>query len=121
VRGVTRDRFVGHFAVTFHVRCLRSWSRRQKEAPTFLSRSIFDSINLCNGAIAIASSHAFADIVDPVIVELHRATPKGCRPDAGELAGRVYDALDKAGVEVWIKPPLQAHGGAYPARRSEGG
>ena len=117
MRGVTRERFVGHFAITFHVRCLRSWSRRQKEAPTFLSRSIFDAILLCNGAIAIASAHAFADIVDPVIVALHRATPKGGRPDAADLAARVYDALDAAGVEVWIKPPLEPH----TARRIAGG
>lgn len=109
MRGVTRDRFVEHFSVTLHVHCLRSWSRRQKEAPIFLSRSIFDWIRIANGAIAIASAHDFADIVDPVIVELHRVTPKGRKPDAADLAGRVWDALDAAGVEAWIKPPQELH------------
>lgn len=109
MKTVTRERFVGHFKITLQVRCLSSWSRRQKDAPTFISQSIFDSINMCNGEIAIASARAFADIVDPVIVELHRLTPKGQKPDAVDLTGRVYDALDAAGVEVKIKPPFEPH------------
>ena len=65
---------------------------------------------MCAGEIAIASSRVFADIVDPVIVELHRLTPKGQKPDAADLTGRVYDALAAAGVEVKIKPPVHSHG-----------
>ncbi len=45
-----------------------------------------------------------------MIVELHRITPRGTRPDADLVAGLVYDALGTAGVEVTIKPPLEAHG-----------
>jgi hypothetical protein len=110
VKTVAREDFVGHFSITLQVHCLSMWRKRQKEAPTFLSRSIFDSIGMCNGEIAIASAHAFADIVDPVIVELHRVTPKGLKPDARDLTARIYDALDAAGVEVKIGPPLEAHG-----------
>jgi hypothetical protein len=118
VKTVTRERFVGHFSITLQVKCLSMWSKRQKEAPTFLSQSIFDEITTCNGEIAIASARAFADIVDPVIVELHRLTPKGLKPDAADLTARVYDALDAAGVEVTIGPPLEAHGHRPPGRGS---
>ena len=110
MKSLTREDFVGHFSLTLQVKCLSMWGARQKEAPTFLSRSIFDEIHTCNGKIAIASARAFARIVDPVIVDLHRLTPKGLKPDARDLAARVYDALDAAGVEVTIGPPLDAHG-----------
>jgi len=118
MKTVTRERFVGHFSITLHVKCLSMWSKRQKEAPIHISRSIFDEIHTCNGEIAIASARAFADIVDPVIVELHRLTPKGLKPDAADLTARVYDALDAAGVEVTIGPPLEAHGHRPPGRGS---
>lgn len=41
-------------------------------------------------------------IARPVIDELFRLTPKGRRPDANNLAARLYDALDVAGAEVTI-------------------
>jgi hypothetical protein len=45
-------------------------------------------------------------IAEPVIEDLHRATPKGERPESELVAGRLYDALDAAGVEVTITPFL---------------
>lgn len=104
MKTVTRERFVAHFKITIQVHCLSMWRKRQKEAPTFLSRSIFESINMCKGEIAIESERAFARIVDPAIVELHRVTPKGVKPDPADLTACIYDALDAAGVEVTIKP-----------------
>ncbi len=109
MKTVTRDRFVGQFRYAIQVHCLSMWRKRQKRAPTFLSRSIFEAIHTCNGRIAIEPC-AFARIVAPAIVELHRVTPQGTRPDPADLTGRLYDALDAAGVEVTIKPPLEAHG-----------
>jgi hypothetical protein len=38
--------------------------------------------------------------VRPVIDELYRTTPNRQRPDANDLAAKVYDALDAAGAEV---------------------
>jgi hypothetical protein len=54
------------------------------------------------------TTYKFAVIARPVIDELYRITPKGQRPDANDLAGRLYDALDAAGAEVTIGPPEQA-------------
>src|SRR5882757_937813 len=62
------------------------------------------------------SSAAFGVIVDPVIAELHRRTPHGTRPDAKELTGLVYDALDRAGIEVTIKPPVPLNGRQKPPK-----
>ena len=114
MKTVTREGFVEHFSITIHVCCLSLWSRRQKQPPLHVSRAIFEAINMCNGEIAPDCSSVFAGIVHPVIVELHRITPKGNKPDAADLTGRVYDALDAAGVEVTIGPPLEAHGHGAP-------
>ncbi len=46
----------------------------------------------------------------PIIEELHRVTPKGERPDAKALAGKIYDALDATGIDVTIAPPAGAIG-----------
>jgi hypothetical protein len=51
-------------------------------------------------------AHDFAVIARPVIDELYRITPKGQRPDANDLAARLYDALNAAGADVAIKPPV---------------
>ena len=68
MKTVTREDFVGHFSVTIHVCCLSMWSRRQKEAPIHISRAIFESINTCNGEIAIASDQLFGP-------HIHRCLP----------------------------------------------
>jgi hypothetical protein len=39
-----------------------------------------------------------------VVEDLHRSTSKGERPESALVAGRLYDALDAAGVEVTITP-----------------
>jgi hypothetical protein len=49
------------------------------------------------------NSAGFAEIVHPVITELHKRTPKGERPTPHELAGLIYDALDRAGVDVKLR------------------
>ena len=108
MKAVTRERFVDQFAITIQVHCLPMWGKRRKEAPTFLTRSMFEAIRMCGGEIPLESERAFADIVAPAIVELHRITPNGTRPEARELTGRVYDALNGAGVEVTIAPPVKS-------------
>ena len=70
-----------------------------------VARCCFDWIGLTNGTVSLRA-YDFAVIARPVIDELYRTTPKGKRPDANELAARLYDALDTAGAEVTIKPPL---------------
>jgi hypothetical protein len=42
-----------------------------------------------------------------VIDELYRTTPQGQRPDANDLAARLYDALHAAGADVAIKQPAR--------------
>ena len=39
-----------------------------------------------------------------MIEELHRTTPIGERPEWKDMAERLYDALDQAGVEITLKP-----------------
>ena len=117
MKTLTRDRFVGHFRYAIQFHCLPMWRKRQKEAPTFLSASIFESMRTCAGEIPL-ELHAFARIVAPAIVELHRITPKGLKPDPADFTGRLYDALDAAGVEVGIGPPLEAHGAPGDSRRT---
>ena len=106
MKAVTRERFLDQFAISIQVQCLRLWGKRAKEPPLHVSCSIYETIRTCAGEIPLASSAAFGEIVHPVIEELHRLTPKGMRPDPRELTGRVYDALDRAGVEVTIRPPV---------------
>lgn len=106
---ITRERFVDQFAISIGVHSMRLWHRRSKSPPQHVARSIHDVIVMAAGSIPITSA-AFGEIVDPVIADLHRRTPAELRPDAKELTGLVYDALDKAGVEVTIRPPIEAHG-----------
>ena len=103
MKAVTRERFVDQFSITIQVQCLPMWGKRSKDPPLHVSRSMYEAIRMCAGEIPLASSAAFGEIVHPVIEELHRLTPKGMRPDPRELTGQVYDALDRAGVEVTIR------------------
>jgi hypothetical protein len=48
--------------------------------------------------------------VRPVIDELYRTTPNRQRPDANDLAAKVYDALDAVGAEVTIGRPSVTSG-----------
>lgn len=105
---ISRDRFIDQFAIAFHVHCLKSWKKRAKEPPYHVSSSMYDWINTSAGHVPL-KRHEFGDLLQPVIEELHRTTPKGERPCARDLAGRTYDALSAAGVEVTIKPPSQPH------------
>lgn len=106
---ITRERFIDHFAVSVQVHSLKLWHRRSKSPPVHVARSVYDVIAMSAGSVPITSP-AFGEIVAPMIADLHRRTPQGARPDAKELTGLVYDALDRAGVEVTIKPPVPAHG-----------
>ena len=114
---VSRERFIDHFAISIRIHALRGWPRRGKEPPDHLGRRLYDVICVTSGEIPIDAG-AFGQIVKPVIHELHRLTPRGQRPDASDLTGRVYDALSAAGVEVTIRPPVRAHGQAIWARRT---
>jgi hypothetical protein len=100
---LTRDRFIAQFAITFGVHCLRGWSTRAKGAPTHLTTCFYEWIRTNGGKVPISGAD-FATLAEPVIEELHRATPKGQRPDANLVAGRLYDALDGAGVEITLEP-----------------
>ena len=109
MRQLSRDQFIAQFAISIGVHSLRVWQRRSKSPPTHVARSIHEVIEMTLGNIPIGSA-AFGEIVAPVIAELHRRTPQGMRPDAQELTGLVYDALDRAGIEVTIDPPRYGHG-----------
>ena len=100
---LTRERFIDQFAITFGVHCLRIWSTRFKSAPTHLTTCFYEWIRTSGGRMSLSRAD-FATIAGPVIEDLHRATPKGERPDSKLVAGRLYDALDAAGVEVTITP-----------------
>ncbi len=101
---LARTRFIEQFALTYEVQCLRNWPRRSKQAPTFLTPCLYEWIRTAGGRMKLAGP-AFGELARPIIEELHRITPAGKRPDAKVLAGKVYDALDAAGIEVTILPP----------------
>jgi hypothetical protein len=100
-----RERFVGQFAISVAVHSLKLWNRRATTPPRHVAGSIHATLLMCGGVLPLGA-RAFSELVTPVIDELHQRTPKGRRPDASELTGLVYDALDRAGVEVSITPPI---------------
>lgn len=100
--GLTRDQFVDQFSIAFQVHCVRRWSNRRKEAPVHLARCLREWIRISGGQMALPWEE-FSSLTEPVIVELHRVTPVGQRPDARLLAGRLYDALARAGVEMTLE------------------
>ena len=100
---LTRDRFIGQFAIPFQVHCLRMWRRGIKEPPVHLPRCLYEWIEITNGTISIKLQD-FHPIAEPIVRKLHRKD-KGARPDAYELAGVLYDALSASGVELTIGPP----------------
>ena len=103
---LNRDHFIEQFAITFGVHCLRGWSMRLEVAPTYLTPCFYGWIKT-NGGEMTLSPVAFAELAEPVIEEVHRNTPKSQRrPDAMMVAGRLYDALDAAGVNVTLKPSV---------------
>jgi hypothetical protein len=105
-----RAEFIAQFAIPFHVHCLKLWSRRAAEPPYSVARCCFERIGTTNGVVNL-KVHEFTGLVRPVIDDLYRSTPKGRRPDANDLAAKIYDALSAAGVEVTIGPPAGALGG----------
>ena len=98
-----REEFIVQFAIPFHVHCLKLWSRRASAPPYSVARSCYEWIGITNGNVNL-KVYQFTALVRPVIDELYRTTRKGRRPDANDLAARVYDALDAAGAEVTIGP-----------------
>jgi hypothetical protein len=70
---------------------------------------LFDAIEVCAGVIPIGAA-VFGAILEPVIRDVHRTTPKGQKPEANDLLGLVYDALDRAGIDIGIRPPTNSHG-----------
>ena len=48
------------------------------------------------------TAYDFAVVARPVIDDLFRTTPNRQRPDANDLAAKLYDALAAAGAEVTI-------------------
>lgn len=113
---VSRDRFISQFAISIMVRALKTWPRSTKRFPEHMPTAIYETIKGTNGQVSI-TSREFGVIVDPVLREIHQLTPFRTRPDHNVLTGLVYDALDAAGVEVTIGPPLAAWGHMYGAKR----
>jgi hypothetical protein len=95
-RSLRRDEFVAQFAIPFHVHCLKLWSRRSTAPPYSVARCCYEWIGTTNGSVNL-KVHEFTALARPVIDELYRVTPKGQRPDANDLAARLYDALDAVG------------------------
>lgn len=89
---LTRDQFVGLFGISFGVHCLRRWPIRRKTAPAHLTACFYETIRTNRGLIPIGPAD-FAGLVQPVVDELHRATPVGERPRWEVAAARLYDAL----------------------------
>ena len=82
-----------------------SFGRGGRAAPPYsVARCCFEWISSTNGTVSLRA-HDFAVIARPVIDELYRTTPQGQRPDANDLAARLYDALHAAGAHVAIKNP----------------
>ncbi|MDI1283811.1 MAG: hypothetical protein PSV46_05420 [Reyranella sp.] len=106
---LSRDRFLDHFVIAFQVHCLKPWKKRAKEPPFHVSTTMYETIRMCGGRMPL-KAREFSDLLQPLIEELHRRTPKGERPQPHDLAGGTYDALAAAGVEVTIKPPIHGHG-----------
>jgi hypothetical protein len=111
---LSREQFVGQFGISFGVHCLRRWPTRRKAAPIHLTTCFYESIRTNRGVIPIAPAD-FARLVQPVIEVLHRATPLGERPACEDMAARLYEALDQAGVEIVLKP-FQMISAARPTR-----
>lgn len=109
---LSRDQFINHFAVSIGVHTLKLWSRRSKEPPDHVARSAYEVIRTSRGDLSL-SAQQFSEVVQPVIAELHKRTQKGERPSALALTGMIYDALDKAGSEVTLRPAALPHGGGY--------
>jgi hypothetical protein len=109
---IPREYFIDQFAISVRVHSIPLWSRRSKEPPLHVSRSVYEVIQTNRGRLSMNSA-GFAEIVHPVIKELHARLPKGERPSAQELTGLIYDALDRAGVEITLQAPVLPHGGGY--------
>lgn len=109
MRTLDRASFVEKFHISIRVRDLGLWGRREKQPPRFLARPFYETMRLC-GATWPIEAPAFAAIAGPVIDAVFAATPRGSRPDAEDLVGRLYDALDAAGIEIALRPPVEAHG-----------
>ncbi len=106
---LAREQFVEHFAIAYDVHCLRKWPKRgRKSAPTWLSSYLYKWTLTNNGQIDVDGPR-FADIIDPLIEELHRTIPTGEGLDRKTVTGLIYDRLDAAGVTVRIGPPLAGH------------
>ncbi len=95
-----RDEFIAQCAIPFHIHCLKLWSRRASSPPYSVARCCYEWI-ATTGSVNL-KVWEFTALVHPVIDELYRTTPTRQRPDANDLAAKVYDALDAAGAEVTI-------------------
>lgn len=91
------------------VHCYRQWPKRgRKSAPTWLAGYFFDWMKTSAGEID-ATKARFAEVIDPLIEELHQTTPKGQPLDRKAVTGLIYDRLSAGGIEVRIRPPLRGH------------
>jgi hypothetical protein len=100
---LSRSAFVEHFAIVIAAQCLKRWPKRQRLAPTWMSGCFYQWMRISAGEID-ASAERFAELIDPVLEELHQTTPRGQTPEREIVAGMIYDRLAAAGVEVRIRP-----------------
>ena len=87
-----RDEFIAQFAIPFHVHCLKLWSRRSTAPPYSVARCCYEWIGTTKGSVNL-TAYEFAVVARPVI-DGFMDTPKRKRPDANDLAAKLYDALD---------------------------
>jgi hypothetical protein len=99
-----RDEFIAQFAIPFHVHCLKLWSRRASEPPYSVARCCYEWVGITKGSVKLRV-YEFTAVVRPVIDDLYRKTPKRQRPDANDLAAKVYDTLDGTGAQVTFGRP----------------
>ena len=106
-----RDTFLSQFTSTILVRGTQGWQFRLIKPPEWFPGSLYDAMKTCNGKFSVTRCE-FYDAIWPLVVEVHEAGRKAKerRPDASAFAGRLYDVMSQAGIEVTIGPPVEAHG-----------
>ena len=72
---ISRERFVDHFWPCVKVHALKMWTVRRKAPPTIVAGAMYDAMTVSAGNIPI-TRRRFSEILDPVICELHRTTPR---------------------------------------------
>jgi hypothetical protein len=103
---LTRRKFVDHFQLVLDAQCFWKWPRRLRSVPKWLSGCFYEWIMRSAGTID-ATPQQFAELIDPLLKELHATMSKDLDLDPKALTGLIYDRLEAGGVEVRIGQPLR--------------